>query len=184
MFTNITLLLFQNLCYKKSHIKNHVFQFLFLYCLVWNVDMCSICSCRIEPLTSMRECKINCLSWHCLLTSRRFCASIHIFICSNRLTWLWAIMREQPNIFAATFLGSFWRTSSISTVDFSDVICWFLMFWLKSLPNSTFTYSKYRHDNLPDLKMQFDVFFSANQVWFFLYVGCLVRHMTFISAYF
>ena len=29
------------------------------------------------------------------------------------------------------------------------------------LPNSMFTYSKYRKDNIPDLKMQFDFFFNV-----------------------
>ena len=57
------------------------------------------------------------------------------------------------------------------------------MFWLERLPNSVFTYSKYRNDNLPDLKMQLEVFFdniyeSLTQFETFLH-GCLA----FISAY-
>ena len=33
-------------------------------------------SYRLEPLTSMRECKSTVLSWRCFLPSRRSCASI------------------------------------------------------------------------------------------------------------
>ena len=49
----------------------------------------------------MRECKITVLSLRCFLTSSRSCASIDIPVYSNRLTRLWAITREHPNIFAA-----------------------------------------------------------------------------------
>ena len=49
----------------------------------------------------MCECKLTVLSWHCFLTWHRFCISIDIPVCSNHLTRLWAITREQPNILAA-----------------------------------------------------------------------------------
>ena len=51
-----------------------------------------------------------------------------------------------------------------------------------------FTYSKYRNDNLPDLKMQFDVLFNVIHELLikfetFLH-SCLVRRVAFIYAYF
>ena len=67
--------------------------------------VCSIYSCRLEPLTSMRECKLTALFWRCFLTSRRPCASLNIHVCSKRLTRLWAITREQPNIFVARIIN-------------------------------------------------------------------------------
>ena len=91
---------------------------------------------------------------------------------------------DQPK----AFLRLFWRTHSISKVYFTNVICWFSMFWLKRLPNSVFTYSKYHYDILPDLIMQFYIFF--NIIWWtsvnfqtFSH-GCLVRRAAFIYACF
>ena len=45
------------------------------------------------------------------------------------------------------------------------------------LPNSVFTYSKYRKDNLSDLKMQFDVFQRYSGTPDQVSHGCLVKRM-------
>ena len=86
-------------------IKNHTSKIICsksgFYRLVWNVEVCSIYSCWLEPLTSMRECKWTVLSWRCFLTLHRSCPSVDIPACWNSLTWRWAITLEQSNIFAA-----------------------------------------------------------------------------------
>ena len=65
------------------------------------------------------------------------------------------------------FSRQFWRTRSFSRVFLVDLNRWKSMFWLERLS----TYSKYRNDNLPDLKVKFEVFqrysWMPNQVWNF-----------------
>ena len=98
---------------------------------------------------------ILCINWYsCLLqpsheaTSNNAIVTKHI--CRAYYSWYGGNLPKA-------YLCPFWRTHSISTVFFAD-LCWFLMFWLKRPLKSVFTYSKYRNDNLPDLKMQLDAF--------------------------
>ena len=136
----------------------------------------------------MCKCKLMVLYWRC--------SYVPSILCIHRYSCLLKLSHETVSNNARTakylcplfyswyggdlpkaFLRSFWGTHSISTVYLADVICWFLMFWLERLPNSVFTYSKYSNDNLPDLKMQFDVFqnysWTPNQVWdFFAWLSC------------
>ena len=122
--------------------------------------MCSIYSCRLEPLTSIRECKLTDFVFACFLTSRRSCVWIDILVCPNRLTRPWALTGEQQNIFFARFtLGTVANCQKLSYAHFdvcvalvqylAAVICWFSMFWLERLLKCVFTYLKYRSDNLP-----------------------------------
>ena len=94
----------------------------------------------------MRECKLTVLSWRWFLTLHQSCVLIDIPVCSNRLTRLWAITREQPNIFATHITLGMAATCQMPSfahfvvhialvlytlgmlfVDFS-------MFWLERLP--------------------------------------------------
>ena len=85
---------------KKSHQKSFV-PILVFYGPVWNVEVCSIYSYWLAVLTSMHKFNLTVLSLRSFLTSSWSWALIDIPVCSNRLVRLWAITREQPNIFAA-----------------------------------------------------------------------------------
>ena len=119
----------------KNHTSKIVCSNSYFYHLVRNMEVCSI-----QLLTRIAYVNVW-VSQRCFLTSPQSCASIYIPVCSKRLQRLWTITKEQPNNFAMLCLGiaailpkilhSIWCTHSISTVYFTDIICWFLMFWLK-----------------------------------------------------
>ena len=143
--------------------------------IVWYETLRCVAStgCWLESLTSMHECSLTVLSWHCFLTSRWSCVSIDIPVCPSHLKRLWGKTREQPNIFAAAYYSSYAHLD-LDIVYFADVICWILMFWLERLPNSVFTYSKYRNANLPGLNMQFDIFSALFiNTWSWLKLFCM-----------
>ena len=152
----------------KNHTSKIICSDSCFYRLVWNIEVCSIYNCSLEPLTSMRECKLTVDRYPCLLkpsneamsnnarTAKNLCRVYYMYSCYDG---------DLPK----AILRQFWRTRSISTVYFADVICWFSMFW------KVFTYSKFRNDNLPDLKCSLKFFqrysWTPDQVWFFF---CMV----------